>query len=125
MVDYSENTKQNIGDLVLQIHDFENRLAVLRRKGEALVAPLRAIADCFDSNRQEEIELVLVEEGFFATTHSPRRQIEQISLEGRNYPAFSYPDDLKEILRDTFEAEQGLRQLERALQHAKHRAHKL
>ena len=64
MVDYSENSKQNIGDLVLQIHDIENRLAVLRRKGEALVAPLRAIADFFDSNRQEEIELVLVEEGF-------------------------------------------------------------
>ena len=125
MADYSENTKKNIGDLVLQIHDIENRLAVIRRKGEALVAPLRAIADCFDSNRQEKIELVLAEKSFFATTHSPRRHREQISLEGKKYPAFSYPDDLKELLQDTYETEQGLRQLETALQHTKHRAHKL
>lgn len=125
MSDYSENTKLNIGDLVLQIHDMENRLAVLKRRGEELVVPLRAIADCFDSNRQEEIKIILAEEEFFSTSHSPRRQKGQILVEGKNYPAFSYPVDLKDLLQLTFETEVALSQLERALQHAKNRAHKL
>ena len=125
MEEYSENTKQIIGELVLQIHDLEEKLAALRREGDALVAPLRAIADLLDPKRQDKINLVLARNDFFATTHSIRRHREQISMEGKSYPAFSYPGDLKTLLLDIFETEQGLRQLEKALHHAKHRAHKV
>ena len=96
MADYSENTKQNIGDLVLQIHDLENRLAGIRSKGDSLVRPLRAIADFYDSRFQEEIELVLAEEDYFVTTHSTHRHREQVIIEGKKHPVFSYPDDLKD-----------------------------
>ena len=125
MADYSENTKQNIGDLVLQIHDLENRLAGIRSRGDSLVIPLRAIADFFDSRLQEKIELVLAKEDYFVTTHLPRKQREQVLIEGKKHPAFSYPDDLKEIVQETFATEQALRQLKNALQHAKQRAHKV
>lgn len=124
MAEYSESTKQNIGDIVLQIHDLEIRLAELKRKGEALVVPLRAVADVFDSGLQDDISLVLAKDDFFATSHSSRGHRERVRLEGKGYPAYDYPSGLKELLLEIFETEEGIRQLERALQHTKQRAYK-
>ena len=124
MAEYSESTKQNIGEIVLQIHDLEIKLAELRRKGETFVVPLRAIADVLDSRLESDVSLLLARNEFFATSSSNRRHRESVLLEGKSYPAYEYPSGLKTLVLDIFETEESIRQLERALQHTKQRAFK-
>ena len=125
MANYPESTKQSIGELVLQIRDLENHLVNLRNQGYALVAPLRVIADLFDSNQQTPYNILLATETHFATTHQTNRPGEQVIIGGNTHPAFQYPKNIKEILQETFETEQKLRQLEKLLHNATQRARKI
>ena len=87
MADYPESTKQSIGDLVLKIHDLENKLTELRRRGADLVKPLRAIADLFDQNQRNSHTLILTTDSHFATTDPDYIGGHRIIIEGKNYPA--------------------------------------
>ena len=125
MAEYPDTTKLSIGDLVLQIGDLEDELDKVRHKGYALVAPLRAIADLFDSNQSRPENIVWASDTHFATTHRSQRPSEKIIIDGESYTAFTYPKDVRDILQKTFETEQELRRLEKALENAKQRARKV
>ena len=125
MAEYSETTKQSIGDLVLQIQDLEVELEKVRNQGYALIAPLRAIIDLFDSNQSRPENIIWASDTHFATTHRSQRPSEKVIIDGESYAAFTYPKDIKDILQKTFETEQELRKLEKALENAKQRARKV
>lgn len=124
MADYPDSTKHSIGDLVLKIHDLENKLTGLKGRGAESVKPLRAIADLLDPNQGIQYSLVATTDSHFATTDSTYRSGHRIVIGGENYPALPYPNNLKELLQEIFETQQELRNLKRLLDNAKQRARK-
>ena len=125
MAEYSEDTKQSIGDLVLKIRDLEDELAKQKDAGRNLVRPLRALADFFDPDNRG-VELIQVVDRYFSTTHPINRHHGSMTLSdgNRSYPTFEFPDNYKEILKRIFELEKKLSQLGKELEQAKQRAHK-
>ena len=125
MADYPESTKQSVGALVLQIRDLENKLVGLKNQGAELVNPLRAIADLFDPDQRNPVHLVLATDSHFTTTNPPRHAGHRVVIDGQNYPAFSYPQNLRKLLQEILGTQQELRQLEKLLDNAKQRARKV
>lgn len=125
MPEYSEKTKQDIGELVLMIRDLEEDLKRQKNAGENLVRPLRALADFFDPDNRG-VTLVQVDEDYFSTTHPINRHREGRTLSDgkRNYPSFPFPDSYKETLRAIHALESKLDQLKKELERATQRAQK-
>ena len=125
MPEYSEKTKQDIGELVLMIQDLEEDLRRQKSIGENFVRPLRALADFFDPDNRG-ITLVRVSQDNFSTTHPINRRHDRRTLADgeRNYPSFSFPENYKETLRAIFVLETKLGEMRRELEMAKRSARK-